>query len=196
MDTEEKTLLLTQVQTDVSMLSFLAVISIFFIGALLPQFNSYNISVKIPVSFLIISTFAFIFSALILANSSQQINKGSRETTQKYLTYAYAIAEYLGVFLFVLSIPLTVNVITGDFYLRTVAFCAAIVGIGFYQLMGFSLLQNHFTKSHTAFSLVVIVSGIILFAAQIYAFHFTLISAIVIGIILLITCMAPVKKVQ
>src|ERR1700728_1959775 len=121
----EKNLLINQVQTDVSLISFLSVISVFFLGSLLPKFNSYDLSVKLPVSFLVVSTFAFLFSALILSNASQQIVAGNSEKTKKYLSYGYAISEYMGVFLFVLSVPIAISVITADPYLRFVTFGAA-----------------------------------------------------------------------
>lgn len=193
---EEKNLLMNQVQTDVSLISFLSVISVFFIGALLPQFSSNNVLVKIPISFLVISTFAFLFSGLILSNSSQKIAQGNEEAIKKHLTYGYAISEYLGVFLFVVSVPLALSIITSDLYLRVVTFCAAIIGLGVYQFMGFSLLENHFSKRNKIFALLILLFGIVLFLAQVYTFHFTLLSIIFLCFMFLVTALAPVKKFQ
>lgn len=192
----EKNLLLTQVQTDVSLISFITVIAVFFTGSLLPQFNSYDISVKIPISFLIVSTFALLFSALILSNSSDKIVKGDSEKIKKYLMWGYAISEYMGVFLFVLSIPLVISIITTDFYLRTITFFSAILGIGFYQFMGFSLLENHFSKSSKLISFLIILFGIGLFLSQILAFHFTIVSILFLLFVLLITCLGPIERFQ
>ena len=196
MTIDDKNLLMSQMQTDVSLVSFLSVISVFFLGALLPQFSSYDLSVKIPVSFLVISTFAFLFSGLILSNTCQRIFEGNLEKTKKYLVWGYAIAEYMGVFLFVVSVPLVMSIITTDLYLRVITFCSAILGIGFYQFMGFSLLESHFTKSSKLFSIFMILFGIGLFASQVFAFHFTLISIIFILFILLITYLGPIEKFQ
>jgi len=196
MNAEDKNLLMNQVQTDVSLISFLIVISVFFIGSLLPKFNSYDLSVDIPISFLIVATFALLFSALILTNASQIIIEGDLEKVKKYLTNGYAISEYMGVFLFVLSIPLAVSIITSDFYLRIITFCAAILGIGFYQFMGFSLLERHFSKKSRLFSIIFILFGIVLFASQIYAFHFTIVSTAFLLFVLLITALAPLKNFQ
>jgi hypothetical protein len=196
MNAEDKNLLMNQVQTDVSMLSILSVISVFFIGALLPQFNSYDLSVKIPISFLIITTFAFLFSGLILSNGAQKIVSGDVRETERHLAYGYAIAEYLGVFLFVLSVPLAISIVTADLYLRIITFCAAVLGIGFYQFMGFSLLNDHFSKKNKLFSVIVILFGTALFLSQIYAFHFTVISVLFLLFLLLITILAPIKSFQ
>ena len=196
MNTEEKNQLSNQVQTDVSLISFLSVISVFFIGALLPQFNSYDASVKIPISFLIVSTFAFIFSALILSNATQRINQGDLQKTEKYLSYGYAISEYMGVFLFVLSIPVTMSIVTTDLYLRVITLAAAIAGISIYQFGGFSLLGNHFSKSKTLFAILVVLFGIILFFSQIFNFHFTIISSLFLIFLIIITILAPKKNFQ
>lgn len=187
---------MNQVQTDVALISFLSVISVFFLGALIPQFNTYDLSVKIPISFLIIATFSFVFSGLILSNASQQIVAGDPKKLEKYLTYGYAISEYLGIFLFVLAVPLAISIITSDLYLRTVTFLSAIIGIGLYQFMGFSFLQNHFSKSHTLFAVLIVLFGTVLFLAQVFTFHFTLIATIFLLFIIAITCLAPIKRFQ
>ena len=162
----------------------------------MPSFNSYSLSIKIPISFLIISIFSFLIAALILSNTSQLIIKEESAKIERYLLHGYAISEYLGVFLFVLSVPLIVNIITTDWYLRIVTFCAAILGIGFYELMGFSLLQSHFQKNHRLFSVLVIIFGTILFISQLYAWHFTLVSFFFILFLLTLTALGPVKKFQ
>jgi hypothetical protein len=196
MTTEDKNLLAGQVQTDVSLLSILSVISVFFIGSLLPKFDSYDLSVKIPISFLIIATFAFIFAALIISNASQRIIKGDLKEAQRHLDVGYAISEYMGVFLFVLSVPLAISIITADPYLRIVTFCAAILGMSLYSFMGFSLLENHFSKSYRPLSIAIILFGIILFFAQIFAFQFTAIAVIFLVFILLTTIFAPIREIQ
>ena len=174
MTNDDKNLILTQVQTDVSPISFLSVISVFFIGALLPKFDAYDLSVKIPISFLIVSTFAFLFFALILSNASQKIITGNTEQMKKY----------------------TSSVITNDLYLRIVTFLSAIVGIGFYQFLGFSFLDQHFTKSSKIFSLLILLFGTGLFISQILAFHFTLVSVAFLVFIFVITCLGPVENFQ
>jgi len=196
MNSDEKNLLLNQIQIDVALISFLMVISVFFIGSVLPQFNSYDLSVKIPISFLIVSTFSFLFSTLILSNAGGQVLDGNSEKLKKYLMWGYSISEYMGVFLFVLSIPLVISIITSDLYLRIITFSSAILGLGFYQFMGFSLLEKHFTKSSKMISAFIILLGIGLFVSQVLAFHFTLVSSIFLILILIITCLGPMERFQ
>jgi len=196
MNAIEKAQLANQVQTDVSLISFLSVINVFFIGALLPQFNSYDVSVRIPISFLIVSTFALIFSALILSNATSRINEGDIEETEKHLGWGYAISEYLGVFLLVLSVPVVMSIVTADLYLRVVTFIAAILGIGIYQFGGFSLLSRHFSKSNMVFSILVVLFGTVLFFSQIFNFYFTFISILFLLFLIILTILAPLKSFQ
>lgn len=196
MTNEEKDLLLTRIGSDITLLSFLAAISVFFVGMLIPKFDSFDLTVKIPISFLIISTLAFFFSALILSNSNQKILAGDLVKVKRFLMWGYVISEYLGVFLFVTSLPLAVNIVTTDTYLRSVTFLSAIFGLGFYQLMGFSLIESHFTKRSKLFSVLTLLLGIGLFASQIFAFHFTTVAIVFILYLLLITCLSPVDKIQ
>ena len=186
----------SQIGTDITLISFLAVITVFFIGALIPKFDSYDLSIKIPISFFIISTLALLFAALILSNASQRITEGNYKESEKYLSYGYAFSEYLGVYLLTLSIPLTVNIITADMYLRTVTFLAVILGLLFYQLMGFSNIKDNFSKNHKKLSILSIILAISLFFSQIYNFHFVIISIIFIVYILLITLFAPIDNFQ
>lgn len=196
MGNEEKSQLANQVQTDVSLISFMTVISVFFIGALLPQFNTYDESVGIPISFLIVSTFALLFSSLILSNATQVINQGDRPKTEKYLAHGYAISEYLGVFLLVLSVPIAMSIVTSDTYLRVITFAAAIIGISVYQFGGFSLLGSHFSKSNFLISIIVVLFGAVLFISQIFDFHFTAISTLFLLFMITLTILGPVKSFQ
>lgn len=194
MKNEDKALLLTQVQTDVALVSVLSVISIFFLGALLPQFNSYDLSVKIPISFLIVSTFAFLLSSLILSNASQIIIAGNEEKTKRYLAWGYAICEYLGIVVMLLSVPLAMSIVTEDFYIRSVTFLAAIVGIGVYQFMGFSNLDNHFSKSHKLFASVTFLLGVLLFLSQTFDLYFTAFSVVFLLFMAVVTVLAPLEE--
>jgi hypothetical protein len=196
MNENNKSHYISQIGTDVSLISFMAVISVFFNGALIADFNSYDLFIKVPLSFLIISTFGFIFSALILSNTVQEIINNNFEKAKKHILYGYAISEYLGVYLFILSVPLLVNIITTDFYLRIVTFCSALIGIGFYQFMRFSILEHHFPKTYKLFSCLIIIFGLLLFFAQTLKVYFVEISLIFIVFLLLLTYLAPSKNLD
>ncbi len=162
----------------------------------MPQFNSYDLSVKIPISFLIVATFAFIFSALILSNASQSIIAGDREKFEKHLAFGYAISEYIGFFLLILSVPLAMSIVTQDLYIRTVTFATAMLGFMAYQFLGFSILERHFSKSHRIFAVITVLLGIFLFVAQLYKLYFTPISIVLLLFLVLVTILAPKKEVQ
>lgn len=185
-----------QIQADINVSSFLTVVAVFFLGSLLPRFNSYDIGIKVPISFLTISTFSFLFSAIILSNAVPKIIEQKFQEVEKYFSWRYSIFEYLGVHLFIISISLTINVITDDTYLRLVTFFAAIFGIIFYQLMGFSILKNHFNKHYRFFSYAIIILSILIFLAQIYNFYLVAASVAFIFFIFLITVLAPKEEFQ
>lgn len=196
MSSEEKGALLTQIQTDVTLISFLSVISIFFLGALLPQFSSYDLTVKIPISFLIVATFAFVFSALILSNASQAIIVGDKERLKKHVDFAYALSEYLGFFLLILSVPLAMSIVTEDLYIRVVTFAAAMLGFITYQFLGFSILERHFSKNHKLFATIIVTLGALLFTAHLYKFYFTTISVVLLVFLVLVTVLGPKSEIQ
>jgi len=191
MNKEERGLYISQIQTDVSLISFLAVISVFFLGSLLSKFDSYDAVIKIPISFLMISTFGFLFSALILSNTVSEIIKENSEKVKKYILYGYIISEYFGVYLFVLSLPLTVNIITTNFYLEVVTLISTLAGLAFYQFMGFSVLERHFPKNYKIYSAMVILFSVLLFTAQLSRVFFVEISIIFLLFIILIAFLAP-----
>lgn len=194
MNKENTGFYIDQIQTDVALISFMTVISVFFLGSLLPQFNSYDLSIRIPISFLIISTFAFLFSTLILSNATSEIIHERYGKAEKHIAYGYILSEYLGVYLFVLSIPLLVSVISGDVYLRVVTLCVTILGMGFYQIMGFSVLGNHFPKTYKLHSVITLLFGVLLFISQMFGLYFTEMSIIFLLFIFLVTILASPKS--
>jgi len=191
MENENKSYHIDQLQTDVSLLSFMAAVSIFLNGLLLTKFDSYDVFIKVPISFLIISTLGFLFSSLILANTTQHIIDNKFAKAKKHILWGYAISEYMGVYLFVLSIPLAVNVITSDLYLRIVTLTATLLGMLVYQFMGFSILERHFPKTYRKFSIAAILFLLALFISQIWRVNFIEISIAFLLFILVITYLGP-----
>ena len=98
MNFEEKSLRMVEIQTDVSLISFLSVIAVFFAGSLLPKFDSYDLSISIPISFLVISTFGFLFSALILSNASAKIHDISRGNVRYLVLSIYGVFSATNLF--------------------------------------------------------------------------------------------------
>lgn len=188
---KQRDLTSAQLQTDVTLMSFLSVLSIFFLGALLPEFDSFSYTVRIPISFLILSTLSFIFSALILANAFTPLVENDEEKLKKHIDYGYAVSEYLGFVLLIVSIPLAMSIITEDLYIRTVSFLFSIGGLIFYQFSGLSILDRHYSSKSKILSLFIIIFSVILFVSQIFSIFFTLTSILFLIFLFILTYCAP-----
>ena len=73
-DTNQFGLYQTHVQTNVNLTAFMTGVVTFFVGFLLTSFHDYDISIKIPIAFLIIAIFGFLYSTLIYANAAQEVS--------------------------------------------------------------------------------------------------------------------------
>ncbi|MDD5192215.1 MAG: hypothetical protein PHH54_05480 [Candidatus Nanoarchaeia archaeon] len=155
-----------EVQTSVSVTSFMTGVTIFFTGLLITKFDSYDISIKIPILFLILSTFGFLYSTLIYANSSGELSRLKSERFNKNMNIGDSIGEYIGVYFLVLAIPLVINVITADNFLKIGTLIAALGGLSVYHISGFSIMQDHYHKMHYMLFLVVVILEIILYLTQ------------------------------
>jgi|TARA_Y100000034_G_scaffold14463_1_gene15128 hypothetical protein len=187
MDKYKQKLYLEQIDTDVSFFSFMTIAVIFFTGLLLTNFDSYDLLIKVPISFLIISIFAFLYPALILANTSQKIISGEIKHVKRHLLYGYTISEYLGIYLFILSLPLIINAFTSDLYLRMTTLLSSLIGLIIYQFLHFSNLEIHFPKKYKIFSIIMIIFGLLLFISQAYNFYFVPVAIVFLSFIIFIT---------
>lgn len=185
----------TQVQTYVSFTSFMTAVVVFFTGLILTQFKTYDISIKVPISFLMISISGFLFSTLIYTNAAEAIAQGKLEKAKKNIFLGDIVSEYIGVYLLILSVPLVVNVITNDMFLRIITLLAFFGGFGLYQFSHFSIIERHFKKTYHAFSLVLLALGVLLFFAQLYQLYFIPLAGMTIVFILGITYIACKKEV-
>ncbi|HLC56593.1 MAG TPA: hypothetical protein VJJ23_05130 [Candidatus Nanoarchaeia archaeon] len=162
----------TQIQTDVGFNGFMTAVVVFFVGLLITQFNSYSLTIKIPISFLIISTFGFLYSTLIFSNAAEEVSQHKVEKFRRHTFLGYIISEYLGVYFLILSIPLVINVITNDLYLRIVTIIFSLAGLAIYQFLHFSILERHFNEKYKAFAWIIFIFGLILFLSQIKNLYF------------------------
>ncbi len=180
MDTEKPDLNLyqTQLQTYVSFSSVMIAVCVFFVGFLLASFHSYDISIKVPIAFLIIALFSFLYATLIYTGSSAEVTLQNHKKFLRATFLGDAISEYLGVYLLVCSIPLTINAITSDTFLRFVTLGAAAIGLTVYQLSNISMIEIHFPKGYKIMSFVASILLVLLSVGQIYHFHFVLFSSI------------------
>jgi len=180
-----------EIQVSVTLTAFLTGVTIFFTGLLLVNFASYDISVKIPILFLIISTFGFLYATLIFSNASGLLSRLDHKKFERFIIVGDYIAEYLGVYCLILAIPLVINVITADALLRYATLISALGGLVLYHSGGFSIMERNFKKEHYAFLIIIILLEISSFYTQIYLEkYFIYVALFLLAFILLITYFA------
>lgn len=155
-----------EVQTGVNVTAFMTGVTIFFTGLLITKFESYDISIKIPILFLILSTFGFLYATLIYANASGDLARLQTARFHKEMNLGDSIGEYVGVYFLVLAIPLVMNVVTSDVFLRVSTLIVALGGLLVYHASGFSIMQNHYSKKHYLLFAILIALETALFFTQ------------------------------
>jgi len=157
-----------EVEVGVTFASFMSAVSLFFTGLLIAGFKSFDPTIKIPLLFLIISTFSFIFSASIYSNAGVEVTAHRFSAVQKYLSYSNNILEFLGLYLFILATPLVIGAVTKDSFLRIASIVIALSGLFLYSQSDFSILHKEVTnKTHKFFlSLLIIVGAVALYLSQ------------------------------
>lgn len=164
---DDKSLAATDTEVGVSLCGFLGTVALFFAGLLISQFNSFSSTIRIPILFLIICTFAFIFSGVVYANAAGVLSRGEPKLAARFMSAGNAISEYLGIYLFVMAIPLVINAVTNDSFLRNSTGVITITSLLLYSGSSFSMLNRHISKfsKHT---MAIIISGVaaMLFVSQ------------------------------
>lgn len=156
-----------EVSVGVTFASLMSAVSLFFTGVLISQYKSFSPSIKVPLVFLIISTFSFIFSATIYSNAGSEITLGKLKVVEKYMVYAKNIVELLGLYLFVLATPLVIGAVTQDSFLRTSTIIIALTGFGLYSQSKFSILEKELSRNKKRIlSAKIVVLAIALYITQ------------------------------
>lgn len=183
-----------QVQTYVSFTSFMTGVTVFFTGLLLTSYDDYDLTIRVPIAFLIISIFGFLYATLIYTGTAEEITNEREREFRRSMSLGDTLSEYLGVYLLVLSIPLVVNVISGDPFLKVVAIAASLLGLAIYQASGVSMVKRHFGRGYRAVSVIFLAFGAALFASQLYDAYFSVMATIFILFILVATYVAVRKQ--
>lgn len=184
----------SEVQTGVSVTAFMTGVTIFFTGLLITRFDSYDESIKIPILFLIISTFGFLYSTLILANASGELSRLRTDKFHRNMNIGDSIGEYIGVYFLVLAVPLVINVITTDQFLRLSTLIVSLGGLLVYHLSGFSIMQDHFKNKHYFLFSIVFILEVLLYLTQKMTDYFVYIAGILIIYLLALTFMSRNKR--
>ena len=136
----------TESDVGLSLSGFMGTLSLFFTGILISQINNFGNSIKVPIIYLVISTFSFLFSAVIYANITGIITANKLLKAEKYLLTGNSLSEFLGLYLFVISIPMVIISITNDGFLRQAISAVSLISIFLYSISQFSLFKRSFSK--------------------------------------------------
>jgi len=154
----DKDSLNNEISVGVTFASLMAAISLFFTGALITAYQSFGPTIKVPLLYLIVSTFSFIFAATIYSNAGSEVTLGKLKTVEKYMIYAKNIVEFLGLYPLILATPLVIGAITEDGFLRGSTTIIAVLGMALYSQSKFSILDKQLSGHQKLFYSMLIVS--------------------------------------
>lgn len=127
--------------------AFLGTVALFFAGILITQINSLNDTIRLPIVYLICSTVALVYSAIIYANTAGHVKKGSEKQAIKSDYFANIISEFFGVNVFLISMPLVINVITDDMLIRLAVASVVLLSLVVYTVSSLSILSRVYKKA-------------------------------------------------
>jgi len=178
-----------EISVGVTFSSFMSAVTLFFAGVIISQYKSFDPSIRIPLLFLIISTFSFIFSASIYSNAGIEVSKRKPKLVRKYLVYANSLLEFFGLYLFIIATPLVIGAITSDEFLRLATIAVTSCGLFFYSQSNFSILHRELRHKNLKllFSALIALVSMGLYFTQFFASFFdTAITYNSLAIILLV----------
>lgn len=187
---EDLNLYQMEIQTSVSFTAFMTAVTSFFLGLLITRLGGINLTIKIPILFLIVSTFGFLYSTIIYSNASGEITRLNNKKAKSYMLIGNVLSEYIGVYLLVLSIPLVINAITSDVFLRITTLVVVVVGLFFYSISQFSIAHRYLKViPKNVFASSIVILEFLVFLAQIGLLpYFTFIATVFLIFIIVSTC--------
>ncbi len=189
----EKDGLSQEVSIGVTYSSLMSAVALFFTGVVISQFNSFDQSIKVPLIFLIISTFSFIFSATIYTNASTEITVNKIKLVEKYLIYGKNLMEIMGLYPFILATPLVVGAVTNDSFIKVATTIIAIVGFTLYSQSKFSILQKELALyKKRLLTLIIVLLALVLYISQATKINDAAVIYVAASVLLMLifTCMA------
>jgi predicted tellurium resistance membrane protein TerC len=88
-----------------------------------------------------------LFSSTVYANAAGMVDRGETSLARKFINAGNVISEYMGIYLFVISIPLVISAVTTDSFLRLSTGVIAVLCIMLYTFSDFSMLNLHIKQS-------------------------------------------------
>ena len=150
MDNTEETLSRYSAEADVgvSFGGLFSALTVFFTGLLISNYNSFSEYVRVPILFLVISTFGFVYATLIYANATAKLKSTELKSCEKAIRTADILSEFMGVYTLLISIPLVIPVVTDDVFLIYSVFISDVVGLIIYHLSSFDIVQEYYPRAH------------------------------------------------
>ena len=157
----------SEIQTGVSFTAFMTAVASFFMGLLITRIDSIDITIKVPILFLIISTVGFLYSTIVYSNASGEITRLDSNKAKDYMLIGNVLSEYFGVYLLVLSVPLVINAITADMFLRIATLFVIVMSLSLYSISQFSIAHRYLkTPRKNLFTFIIVLFEIVIFFAQ------------------------------
>jgi GNAT superfamily N-acetyltransferase len=184
---DDRSALSAEIGVGASYASLMSATALFFTGILISQYRSFNPTIRVPLIYLIISTFSFIFAATIYSNAGAELTLNKVRAVEKYMIYAKNIVELLGLYLFILAVPMVIGAVTQDSFLRTTTIIIAVAGFGIYSQSRFSVLDKELSRQRKRYlSIAIIAFALLLYLTQPNAAHHSLFLYSCISIVLLL----------
>ena len=188
---EDKNSMIAELEVGADFTSLMSVTSLFFTGILISQYKSFNSTIKVPLIYLLISTFSFIFAATIYNNAGNELTLNKVKSVQKHMVYAKNIGELLGLYLLVLAVPMVIGAVTQDSFLRVTTTLVAIAGFVLYSQSKFSVLEKELSRHKKRYlSWTITILALLLYLTQQHAVHHSLYLYSFISIVLLLIIVA------
>lgn len=151
------------ISSAVSFAGLFTTLSLFFTGLIITNYDNFESYVRIPVLFLIICTFGFLYATLIYINTTYKLSIFTLEKCKKGINLGDIISEYMGVYFLIFAVPLVIIVITQDQFLRWSVLGIDILGLLIYHISGLSVMNAFFGRLHYLLMTPLIVLELLIF---------------------------------
>jgi len=146
-DFENPELYMGEVEIGVSFTSFMTGVVFFFIGLLLTGDPSLQQFLRIPMLYLFMSAYGFLYSTLVYANASGEVARLRRKSFDTQMKIGNILSEYWGVYGLVFASPLVILGYSPDKLLALFVLGVSLLGFILYHLSGFSILERYFSRN-------------------------------------------------
>ncbi len=162
-----KTSIALEAQVGLNLSGFMGTVALFFTGILIAQLNNFDKSIKIPIILLVISTFAFLFSAVVYSNATGLLTSNKTLKATRYILVGNSLSEFLGLYLFVASVPMVIISISQDQFLRIAISFITIFCLFIYSLSQYSIFKRSFSRfTDIAFSFLILLTSSAMYFSQ------------------------------